>query len=133
MLRTLGLLLIVFTAACNLQQGQPTPFPTPDAPQIEFQEPANNAHIPEGAEIEFLLLAQDAGPGIARVELRVDDQPIDEAVPEASAAVPVFTVRMNWQAEGIGFHSVSAIAYRSDGIGSRPVTIIVLVINPDDA
>jgi hypothetical protein len=133
MLRVFGLALLLFTAACNLQMGEPTPFPTPDAPQLEFQEPANNSRIAEGAEIEFLLLAQDAGEGIARVELLVDDQFVDDSAPEISATVPVFTVRMNWQAEGIGFHSVTAIAYRPDGIGSRPVTINVLVTAPEDA
>jgi hypothetical protein len=126
------LALLLLTGACNLQMGTPTPLPTPDAPRIEFQEPANNSRVVEGAEIEFLILAQDAGEGIARVELLVDDQHIDDGVPEVSPAVPVFSVRMNWKAEGIGFHSVTAIAYRPDGIGSRPVTINVLVTSPDD-
>jgi hypothetical protein len=133
MLRVCCLALLMLAAACNLQLGTPTPFPTPDAPRIEFQEPANNARVAEGAEIEFLILAQDGGEGIARVELLVDDQFVDDSMPEVSPAVPVFSVRMNWKAAGIGFHSVTAIAYRPDGIGSRPVTINVLVTSPDDA
>ncbi len=128
-----GLALVLLLTACNLQMGEPTPFPTPHAPQIRFEEPANNADVFEGDEVEFLIVAEDTGEGIARVELLVDDQLIDQSTPEVSAAVPVFTVRMNWQAAGRGFHSVTAIAYRPDGIGSRPVTINVMVNHPDDA
>ena len=132
MLRVYGLALMIVATACNLQVGEPTPFPTPDAPQITFQEPINNAFVIEGDEVEFLILAEDPGSGIARVELLVDDQFVEESEPEISPTVPIFTVRMNWQAVGPGLHSVTAIAYRSDGIGSRPVTINVMVIHADE-
>jgi hypothetical protein len=133
MLRSCCVLLLLMTAACNLQFGEPTPFPTPDFPQIDFELPANNASIVEGGELEILLLAQDTSLGITRVELIVDDLPFRESQPEISGAVPVFRVNMNWLAEGIGFHSLTAIAYRPDGTASRPRTINVLVTSADES
>ena len=131
MLRGCLVLLLLCTAACNLQFGEPTPFPTPDFPQIDFETPANNASIAEGSELDILILAQDTTQGIARVELMVDDLPYRESQPQISGAVPIFRVTMNWLAEGIGFHSLTAIAYRPDGTASRPRTINVLVTSED--
>jgi len=132
MLRCCCLLLLLMTAACNLQFGQPTPYPTPDLPQIEFEEPLNNARIAEGQELDILINAQDTTQGIARVELLIDDLPYSQSQPEDSGAVPVFRVTMNWMAEGIGYHSLTAIAYRPDGISSRQRTINVLVTSADE-
>ena len=125
------LLLIFILTACNLQFGTPPPLPTPDVPQIEFQEPANNARVVEGTELTISLAAFDSGTGVARVELLVDDIVFSQALPEVSAAVPVFTAEMNWLAEGVGFHSLTAIAYRSDGTAGRPTTISILVVSDD--
>ncbi|HLV34387.1 MAG TPA: Ig-like domain-containing protein [Spirillospora sp.] len=133
MLRIVLAALVLVTTACNLQSGVPTPYPTPDIPRIEFQVPANNDSFPESSEIIIILLAQDSGIGIARVELLVDDIPHSEAMPEISGAVPVFTARMNWRAEGVGYHSLTAIAYRPDGTASDPETISILVTEWEDA
>lgn len=127
------LVLLLGAVACNLQVGTPTPFPTPDLPRVEFQAPANNDSFLEGTDLTIALMAVDAGPGIARIELLVDDLPHSDATPEVSASVPVFTVTMNWLAEGVGYHSLTAIAYRADGIPSPPVTIAVLITERDDA
>ncbi|MAS35833.1 MAG: hypothetical protein CL610_17620 [Anaerolineaceae bacterium] len=134
MLRYCLLLVTAFlVAGCNLQVGQPSPVPTPDIPQIEFQAPANNDSFVEGTDLTIALVAQDTGVGVARVELLVDDLPYREVSPEVSDVVPVFTVTMNWLAEGTGYHSLTAIAYRPDGVASRPVTISILITDPNDA
>ena len=125
-------MLCVLTA-CNLQYGEPPPPSTPDLPQIEFQAPANNDSVSEGTDINIALVARDDGVGIGRVELLVDDLPHHEAFPQVSAAVPVFSVNMNWLAAGVGFHSLTAIAYRPDGVAGRPTTISILVVPPDNA
>lgn len=120
-------------SACNLVAGTLTPTPLPNMPTIEFQYPANDSTVLQGVDVQIQLLAQDAiGEGIARVELLVDDQPHQEGVPLISSAVPVFTVEMNWVAEGVGLHSMSAIAFRADGTSSVPATIRILVV-PEDA
>ena len=127
------LFLILLLAGCNLQSGKPTPIPTPDIPQIEILEPANNDSAEAGTDVTIALVARDAGVGVARVELLIDDLPIGEALPQVSGAVPVFTATMNWLAEGIGYHSMTATAYRPDGTASRIVTISFLVTAPQDA
>lgn len=121
-------LLLAALAGCNLIYGEPTPTPQRDAPVIRFQIPANNAIFPEGTEVDIELLAEDPlGTGVARVELYADDLLHQTGMPEVSAAVPVFTVRMNWLAQGEGLHSLMAIAYRLDGTPSDPATILLEV------
>jgi hypothetical protein len=113
-------------AGCNLSAVTPTPAPR-DAPTIRFQLPAPDATFREGEEVEILLVAQDEGAGVARVELLVDDLLHQQGEPVASAAVPVFTVTMNWLAQGIGLHAFSAIAFRADGTASDPAHLRILV------
>ena len=128
-----SILLFGLLCACNLTAGTLTPTPPPNIPTIQFQYPTNDTTVPQGTDVQIQLLAQDAiGDGIARVELLVDDQFHQEGVPLISRAVPVFTVEMNWLAEGVGFHSLSAIAFRADGTASDPATIRILVV-PEDA
>jgi hypothetical protein len=120
--------LLASIGACNLQIGVPTPLPTPDAPQIEFQTPASAVMISENTELDIALIARDTSVGVARIELLIDDIPYKDVRPTASAAVPIFTVTMNWLAAGVGFHSMTAIAFRPDGTASQPATIIVEVV-----
>jgi hypothetical protein len=124
-------LLLVLTltlAACNLQQGPPTPVPTPDAPRVEFRFPPSNTTIVEGSELTIELLAVDSGSGVARAALLVDDTIHQEGKPTTFTAVPTFTVTMNWLAQGIGRHSLAAVAYRIDGTASPIATIIIEVL-----
>ena len=127
-------LLVILTAlllcGCTLSQATPTPLPTPDAPQVEFRAPLNGSTVVEGNELTIELLASDAGTGVARVELLVDDVSHQEGKPAVSAAVPTFTVVMNWRARGVGLHSLTAVAYREDGRASPPAIIVVSVL-PD--
>ncbi len=123
---------VVALAACNLSnQPQPTATPTPELPQAQFVSPPNNSTVIQGTDLEFEIAASDKGIGIARVELRVDEQKINERGPEVSAAVPVFTVRMNWLAQGLGRHAISAVAYRPDGTQSNTATLIINVLPGD--
>lgn len=115
-------------AACHLQRGTPTPLPTPDMPLVEFLSPLNGSNVFEGTDLVIELLARDAGAGVARVELLVDDLLHQEGAPVETSAVPTFTVTMNWLATGLGHHSLTAIAYRSDGTASLPATISIQVV-----
>jgi hypothetical protein len=120
--------LLVLLTGCNLQSGESTPVPTPDIPQVQFQFPTNNSAVLEGVDLSIELLATDVGTGVARVELLVDDQPHQEGKPEVNLSVPTFTITMNWLAQGIGQHSLTAVAYRLDGTASAPETIILEVV-----
>ncbi len=122
------MILVLLLCGCNLRQGTLTPIPTPDVPHIEFRYPLNNSTVIEGSELTLELLATDAGAGVARVELLVDDLPHQEGKPQISPAVATFTVTMNWLAQGVGQHSFTALAYRQDGATSPPAMIIVEVL-----
>jgi len=104
------------------------PMSTLSLPTVRFTSPAADAVISEGDEVTIALLTQDSdGTGVARVALSIDDRPHQEAVPVISAAVPIFTVEMNWLAHGIGLHALTATAYRLDGTAGPPTTIRILV------
>ncbi|MCC6616726.1 MAG: hypothetical protein IT320_24845 [Anaerolineae bacterium] len=130
-LLAVGLLLAL--SACNLSTEAPTPTPERIVPTVEFLYPTNGSLVVEGTDVQIELLAQDSrGSGVARVELYVDDQPHQDGAPVVSSAVSVFTVDMNWLAEGVGLHALSAIAYRADGTASDAATISLEVISRDD-
>jgi hypothetical protein len=119
-------------AACNLSTQPPaTATPAPVIPEVHFVSPPNNSTVIQGTDLEFELAASDKGIGIAKIELRVDDQKVNEKGPEVSSAVPVFTVRMNWLAQGLGRHAVTAIAYRPDGTQSDVATLVINVLPGD--
>lgn len=126
------LICVLLLAACNLSaEKPPTPTPPPDIPTVQFLFPANEATVVEGTDLQIDLVGSDTGIGVARIELLVDDTLVNERGPDISAAVPVFTVRMNWLAQGVGRHTLTAIAYRPDNTQSDPVTILVNVLPPD--
>jgi hypothetical protein len=124
----LSLLALGVLASCNLVREADAPTLAPVL-NVRFESPANQTQVYEGQEIELLLVAEDAsGPGVARVELRVDDRPHQEGAPEVSGAVPVFSVAMRWKATGQGLHSLTATAFREDGSASAPATILLQVV-----
>lgn len=120
-----GLLL----SACNLaQSAEVTEDPTPDLPRVEILFPANNQQVIEGAEFDFDIVARDENPGIARVELYIDEELINEARPVDDEVVPVFRVTINWLAQGEGLHVAEVIAYRPDGTRGDPALLTVEVL-----
>jgi len=115
---------LLMISACSLN----TPAPPPDVPHVLFMFPMDSVSVSAGTDLQIGLVATDSA-GIARVELHIDDVPHQQASPVEQAAVPVFTVDMNWLARGNGLHSMTAIAYRLDGTASDPVIIRVNVVN----
>lgn len=103
--------------------------PVQPALSVRFESPDNQTQVYAGQEISLLLVAEDRnGPGVARVELSVDDRPHQEGTPEVGSAVPIFTVEMRWKATGPGLHALSAVAFRADGTPSDPATIVIEVV-----
>ncbi len=123
-MRRIALVGLLVLCACNLITQTATP--TPSVPTVSFMFPANNVAVVEATDLQIQLLAQDP-VGIARVELNVDGSLHQSATPVEAAAVPVFTVDMNWLAEGVGLHALEAVAYRLDGTASTPTLINVNV------
>jgi hypothetical protein len=123
-----SLLLIILLSACNLVPAETTPVATPDLPRVEFLSPPNRATVVEGALMDIDIVAQDETAGIRSVELFVDGNLLQTGETE-SGNEEIYRVTMNWLAEGIGNHSLSAIAYRSSGVASRETTIVVEVVS----
>lgn len=121
--------LVLLLSSCNLASQDSVVTPTPAIPVVQFQFPSNNFSVASGTDLQIQLLAQDT-VGIASIQLNVDGQPHQTAAPVDSETVPVFTVDMNWLAEGIGLHSLEATAFRLDGTPSDPVLINVNVTEP---
>jgi hypothetical protein len=123
-----ALLGVLLVSGCNLSTTPPTVIPTPDLPRVDFQEPVNGATIVEGSELTIDLVATDATAGIVRIELLVDDLPYREGTTEYELPVPTFHVLLNWLAQGVGRHVLTAIAYRPDGTPSDETRILVEVL-----
>jgi Big-like domain-containing protein len=128
-----ALFVMLFSAACNLVlEGQITPIPTPDIPQVEFLSPANNQQVVEGIVFDIEIVARDNNPGIGLVELYIDDALINAVTPISSTSEAIFTTRMNWLGQGVGLHIFEAIAYRPDGTQGDSAIITVEVIARDE-
>jgi hypothetical protein len=122
------LVIVSLTIAPATRQVSSPRRPHTGLPSVEFLFPANQSAVVENTDLSIDLVARDAQSGIARIELMVDGQKINEATPEDAPAVPVFRVNMNWFAGGAGFHSLSAVAYRPDDTASSEAIIIVEVV-----
>lgn len=135
LLKPLLLTLLLVLGACNLSNVPPTPTPTPPPlPTTRFLFPDNESIVVEGTALDIDILASDdQGSGVVRVELLADDQLVKEGAPNGGQAVSPFRVQMNWLAQGIGRHTLTAIAYRADGTPSDPTTILVNIIPLDEA
>ena len=126
--RNLVVLLVCLSlgSACNLAKPTPTPFPTPDLPQIQILAPPANQRAVAGTDFDIDILAVDHSGGIQRIELHVDDLFVKAS--ELDAPKPEYRVTMNWYAQGIGWHSFTALAYRADGTRSDEAIITLEVI-----
>lgn len=122
------LTLMFSITACNLGNANVTPLPTPDLPTVEILAPANNQQAIEGVEFDFDIVARDNNPGVALVELYVDEVLINFANPIEQESVPIFRTAMNWRALGTGRHIIEVIAYRPDGTPSDPARINIEVL-----
>ncbi|MBC8098654.1 MAG: hypothetical protein H7Y11_04375 [Armatimonadetes bacterium] len=127
--RLCWLLVLGGLAGCNLMADTTTPTPpaTPDVPQVAFNAPPNRVQVFDGVLMDLDIVAQDTTAGIARVELYVDGELHTEGEPEVPPT-PLFRVSMNWYAQGVGFHTLTAVAYRPDDTPSQEATIVVEVV-----
>lgn len=128
----LYLSLIFLATGCNLGTSDATPLPTPDIPTIEILAPANNQQAIEGVDFDFDIVARDSNPGVARVELYIDDALVNTSVPVEDESVTVFRTVMNWRATGVGRHVIEVIAYRPDGQQSDPARLNIEVLPRDE-
>ncbi len=138
--RRFHLLLVVMVLslaalACNLPGlgGEPAgqsaeTGPGIDAPVVEIRVPTNGMSFAEGTLVIIQVAATDAGAGVSRVDLLVDDLPVGSQNAPNAAGQSAFIANFEWQALGQGLHSVSAVAFRADGTASSPAVISVNVV-----
>ena len=125
--RFLLLLWLCCLTACNLDKPTPTPFPTPDLPRVEILAPPNQQKVIEGTEFDIDILAVDQSLGIRRIELYVDEHFVKSS--ETTDGVKQeYRVIMNWFAQGLGWHTIKAIALRDNGTRSDEHLITLQVI-----
>jgi len=122
--------LVFLLTACNLTNDpvELTPEPTADLPRVQILAPANNQQVIEDTEFTFDVVGRDENPGIAYIELRIDDETLDEVPPAEDEFVPVLRTEIPWRATGVGLHVIEAIAYRPDGTPSDPAIINIEVL-----
>ncbi|MDE2821611.1 MAG: hypothetical protein OXT68_14635 [Chloroflexota bacterium] len=125
--RLMLLLCLACLPACNLDRPTPSPFPTPDLPRVEILAPPNQQRVIEGTEFDIDILAVDRSLGIRRIELYVDELFIKSS--ETTDGVKQeYRVTMNWFAQGLGWHTIKAIASRDNGTRSDAHVITLQVI-----
>ncbi len=125
MLILLGILIL---SGCNLTAPPTTPVPTADLPRASFQFPSNNDQVFVGTDLTVDIAARDTTLGIGMVEFYVDGELMQSGEPP-NGVVEVFRVNMNWLAEGIGLHTLSAVPYRPDGTRGDETIISIEVID----
>jgi hypothetical protein len=126
----IAIAITLVLAGCNLDSSTPTPVPTPDIPSVEFLYPDNDARVTEGTDLTIDIVARDDTAGIQRIELYVNGQLLNTATVPDFGTEPVYRVEMNWFANGIARHVLSAIAYRADGTPSEETFLDVEVVAP---
>ena len=119
-------LLLVLLVGCTLES---TPVPTPDLPRVQFIAPANNSRVVNNTDLTIDLFAQDSTIGIAKIELYADGTLVKEASLPNYDVQTDFRVQVNWLASGLGFHALSAIAYRPDGTRSDETFLSIEVVD----
>lgn len=91
---------------------------------VTITSPLSDSKFAEGDEI--LVAASATGQGIERIQLLVDGKVVDEAV--SPAPQDSFSGQLEWEAEGLGSHTLQAIAINSSGVNSEPAAITVEVV-----
>lgn len=117
---------IFLLSSCTLDA---TPVPTPDLPRVQFVAPPNNSRVVNNTDLTIDLFAQDSTVGIAKIELYADGGLVKEASLPNYDVQADFRVQINWLASGLGFHVLSAIAYRPDGTRSDETFLSIEIVD----
>lgn len=123
--------LALSLSACNLLAsglpgGQTTTISGP--PVVRLAAPLPNATYLEGVAVNIQAQISNAGQDISRVEIVVDGTIVAPIANSNAAGAPAFTVSHSWPATGVGQHTISVTAFRSDGLSSAPATVNISVV-----
>jgi uncharacterized protein YraI len=125
-------MLALASLACNLTGTGDAPADAPaaavEAPTVEIRVPVNGMEFAEGTTVIIQVVGTDNGTGVSQIDLQVDDLPAGSLQAPNPAGQTAFIANFEWPAQGIGGHSITAIAMRADGTASPPATISVNVV-----
>jgi hypothetical protein len=96
-------------------------------PLVVILAPTTGSTYAEGVRVELHAIAQEAGPGVARIEFRVDDNPVAEVSASNPNGQPTLDARASWVATDKRGHLITVEAFRADGssLGLSDVTVKV--------
>lgn len=129
--RAITLLMVLVSAGLACSLGNPAEVTTEnllEVPLVVILAPLNGSVIAEGVDVPLYAIAQDSGPGVTRLEFRVDDIPVGEVLAEQLDGQSSLMGRVNWPAAGNTGHLVTVEAFRADGssLGISDVTVRVI-------
>jgi len=128
-------LLALAAMACNLSlpgSGGDSPGgdqqPAANTPEVSIRVPVSGMSFAEGTTVVIQVVGTDNGAGVSELELLIDDRPFSTMPAPNAGGQSALMANFNWQAQGVGAHSITAVARRADGTSSAPATISVTVV-----
>ncbi|GAB1421672.1 hypothetical protein MASR2M15_18530 [Anaerolineales bacterium] len=121
--------------ACTLSDGS-GPTATPEitgAPLVTINSPLPNATFLVGTEANILARIENAGPDIAKVEVKVNDTLIGQADNPNPSGARAFTITQKYPTYEAGQFTISIVAFRADGSASVPATVMITVVAKQQA
>jgi hypothetical protein len=102
------------------------------APDVAISAPADNSQYAVNSEV--LLQANASGANdIVLIDLMVDDVVVASSASPEARGTSSLTVSEAWTFTTVGSHTVSAVAYNSQGDESRPASVTVNVVAAGEA
>jgi len=120
-------LIAVLASACTpLAQTAPTPSFS-GAPVVKIASPQNGETYLLGTSVNILARIENAGPDLARVQVRLGEVIIGEALNPNPNGAAAFTITNRWPTSSEGDYTLSVSAARTDGTLSEPVSVSIRV------
>lgn len=128
-----GLLLVLVVSACTLGASDDAQVEQPaieGPPVVRITSPTANATYYENMDVNISARVENAGPDIARIEIRLDGELLGEAASPNATGAAIFTIEQGWTSQ-LGQHTISVTAFRGDGTSSTPAEVTINVIAQD--
>lgn len=123
------LFLCLALAGCSLPNAtNETASVISGAPVVTLASPLANATYLKDVIVNIQALVSNAGEGIERAEISVDNTVIATVPSPNPSNSPTFSITQTWPAESEGTHTISVTVFRADGSASEPATVSITVL-----
>ena len=118
---------LTLATACNITiPSEPAPsFSGP--PVVKMASPQDGEIYLLGTTVNILARIENAGPDLARVQVRLDQIVIGEALDPNPNGAAAFTITNSWPTISEGEYTLSVSAARADGTLSEPTSVTIRV------